>query len=62
MPKNSQIKTGGWPVRLSSGSQHYEPDLHSEASLRGILGVWQRSLHALSILKKHLFAVVLIFL
>ena len=33
MPKNSRSKTGGWPARFSSGSQHHEPDLHSEANL-----------------------------
>ena len=39
MPKNGGIKTGGWPVRFSSGSQLLEPDLHYEANLRKILGV-----------------------
>ena len=37
-----------------AGSQHHGPNLHSEANLREILGVWQKSLHALSILKKHM--------
>ena len=40
----SNIKTGRWSVRFSSGSQHHGPNLHSEANLREILGVWQRSL------------------
>ena len=31
-------------VLFSSGSQHHGPNLHSEANLREILGVWQRSL------------------
>ena len=41
MPRNSKIKTGRWSVRFSSGSQHHGPNLHSEANLREILGVWQ---------------------
>ena len=54
MPRNNGIKTGRWSVRFSSGSPHHGPNLHSEANLREILAVWQRSLHALSILKKHM--------
>ena len=41
-------------MQLLCGSHHHVPDHHYEANLRGILGVWQRSLHALSILKKHM--------
>ena len=44
MPRNSGIKTGKWQVRLSFELQHQGPDLHSEANLREISGVWQRSL------------------
>ena len=36
MPRNSEIKTGGWPVRFLTGSQNHGPDLHSEANLRKI--------------------------
>ena len=45
-------------MRFSSGSQQRGPNLHFEAALREILGVWQILLcmHALSILKKHLTA------
>ena len=43
MLRNRGIKTGRWLVRFSSGSQHHGPNLHSEANLREILGVWQRS-------------------
>ena len=39
-----ETETGRWSVRFSSGSQHHGPNLHSEANLREILGVWQRSL------------------
>ena len=46
MPRNSGIKTGRWSVRFSFGSQHHGPNLHSEANLREILEVWQRSLFA----------------
>ena len=38
MPRNSGIKTGRWSLRFSSESQHYGPNLHSEANLREILG------------------------
>ena len=31
-----RIRTGGWTVRFSSGSQHHGPNLHSEANLRKI--------------------------
>ena len=41
MPRNSGIKTGEWPERFSSGSQHYGPDLLSAANLQEILGIWQ---------------------
>ena len=34
LPRNSGIKTGGWPVRFSSGSPHHGPNLHSEANLQ----------------------------
>ena len=51
MPRNSAFNTGRYSVRFSSGSQHHGQNLHSEANLREILGV---SLHALSILKKHM--------
>ena len=44
MPRHIGIKIGGWPVRFSSRSQHHGSDLHSEANLWEILGVWQRSL------------------
>ena len=44
MLRNSGIKTGRWPVQFSSGSQNHRPNLHCEANLREILGVWQRSL------------------
>ena len=33
-------------MRFSSGSQHHGPNLHSEANLREILGVWQRCVFA----------------
>ena len=52
MPRNIGIKTGRWSVRFSSGSQHHGPNLHSEANLREILGVWQRSLCMLVDLEK----------
>ena len=52
MPRNSGIKTGRRSVRFSSGSQHHGPNLHSEANLREILGVWQRSLCMLVDLEK----------
>ena len=55
MPQSSGIKTGRWSVRFSTGSQHHRLDLHSEANLREILGSMAKiSLHALSILKKHM--------
>ena len=55
MPRNSVIKTGRWSVRFSSGSQYHGPNLHSEANLREILEVWQRSLCMLCrSLKKHM--------
>ena len=43
-------------MRFLSGLQHNGPNLHFEAALREILGVWQISLcmHALLILKNHL--------
>ena len=47
MPRNNGIKTGRWSVRFLSGLQHLGPNLHSEANLREILGVWQRSLFML---------------
>ena len=33
MPRNSGIKTGGWPVWFSSGSQHHEPNFYFRANL-----------------------------
>ena len=44
MPRSSGIKTGRWSVRFLSGLQHHGPNLHSEANLREIFAVWQRSL------------------
>ena len=54
MLRNSGIKTGRWSVWFSSKSQHHGRGLYSEANLQEILGVWQKCLHALSILKKHM--------
>ena len=44
MPRNRGIKTGRWSVRFLCGSQHHGPNFHSDANLREISGVWQRSL------------------
>ena len=50
MPRNSGIKTARRSVQFSSGLQHHGSNLHSEANLGSMVKI---SLHALSILKKH---------
>ena len=52
MLNNSGIKTAGWPVRFSSGSQHQRSDLYSEANLREILGLRQNMFEYFVDLKK----------
>ena len=53
MPRNSEIKTeDGQCSFLPIAAPQTTSSL--EANLQAILGVWQRSLHALSILKKHM--------
>ena len=55
MPRNSGIKTGRWSMQFSSGSQHHglNSSLWSKSS-RNLGSMAKTSLHALSILKKHM--------